>query len=112
MEIITKLCKYKENKYSERLNHKCHEEGKEDGQLHIGTPPITGTSPEHQQLRLCAVAPLPLLSTRVEMLSFVRFYLVPALKLYLLGFKVLLTQLFSKSFRLPGQSNTVELGVI
>ncbi|TWW80651.1 dehydrogenase/reductase SDR family member on chromosome X-like isoform X1 [Takifugu flavidus] len=35
------------------------------------------------------------------MLSFVRVHLVPALKLYLLGFKVLLTQLFSKSFRLP-----------
>lgn len=83
-------------------------------------PPLTGTSPQlHElpQLPLCTVTPLHCCPTAsalnpVKMLSFVRVHLVPALKLYLLGFKVLLTQLFSKSFRLPGQSNTVELGVL
>ncbi|XP_078030543.1 polyprenol dehydrogenase isoform X2 [Epinephelus lanceolatus] len=35
------------------------------------------------------------------MLSAVRSYLLPIIKLYLLGFKVLLVQLFSRPFRLP-----------
>lgn len=35
------------------------------------------------------------------MLTFLRCCLLPALKLYLLGFRVLLGQLFSKTFRLP-----------
>lgn len=98
-------------------------------------PPLTGTSPELQELPQlprrtvtplhccpaallprCPVTPLPCCPAAsalnpVEMLSFVRVRLVPALKLYLLGFKVLLTQLFSKPFGLPGQSTTAELGV-
>ncbi|XP_029314890.1 dehydrogenase/reductase SDR family member on chromosome X isoform X3 [Cottoperca gobio] len=36
------------------------------------------------------------------MLSAIRFYLLPIIKLYLLGLKVLLVQLFSRPFRLPG----------
>ncbi|KAA8588270.1 hypothetical protein FQN60_001464 [Etheostoma spectabile] len=36
------------------------------------------------------------------MLSAIRSYLLPIIKLYLLGLKVLLVQLFSRSFRLPG----------
>ncbi|KAF1382416.1 hypothetical protein PFLUV_G00143560 [Perca fluviatilis] len=35
------------------------------------------------------------------MLSAIRSYLLPIIKLYLLGLKVLLVQLFSRSFRLP-----------
>ncbi|XP_042282558.1 dehydrogenase/reductase SDR family member on chromosome X-like [Thunnus maccoyii] len=35
------------------------------------------------------------------MLSYIRSYLLPVVKLYLLGLEVLLVQLFSKTFRLP-----------
>eukprot|EP00064_Thunnus_orientalis_P008530 superscaffoldBa00001020_g8553 len=35
------------------------------------------------------------------MWSYIRSYLLPVVKLYLLGLEVLLVQLFSKTFRLP-----------
>lgn len=44
---------------------------------------------------------------RAEMLSVVRAHIIPALRLYVLGLKVLLVQLFSGPFRLPGQFDTV-----
>lgn len=45
------------------------------------------------------------LQDQAEMQCVVRSYLLPAIKLYLLGLKVLLVQLFSSHFRLPGQFN-------
>lgn len=45
------------------------------------------------------------LQDQAEMQSVVRSYLLPVIKLYLLGLKVLLVQLFSSPFRLPGQFN-------
>lgn len=40
------------------------------------------------------------------MLAAAQAWILPAIRLYLLGVKVLLVQLFSSSFRLPGQFNT------
>lgn len=40
------------------------------------------------------------------MLAAAQAWILPALRLYLLGLKVLLVQLFRSSFRLPGQFNT------
>lgn len=40
------------------------------------------------------------------MLAAARACILPAIRLYLLGLKVLLVQLFSSPFRLPGQLNT------
>lgn len=72
----------------------------EDGRIHIGTHPLNGTE-------LLTSEQLPPLRTSfqngLKMLSIVRSYLLPAARLYLLGLKVLLVQLFSKTFRLPGQ---------
>lgn len=49
------------------------------------------------------------LQTQAVMLSVVRSCLLPAVKLYLFGLKVLLVQLFSRPFRLPGQFSLIKV---
>lgn len=78
--------------------------GGEEGRLHIGTRPMNSTFPLVQRSALpCLPAPGTGPGLHAAMLAVVRFSLLPAVKLYLLGLKVLLVQLFSRPFRLPGQ---------
>lgn len=77
----------------------------EDIQIRIGTQPVKEVHvfrSGEEALSLCA----PLVD-RAEMFSVVRTHIIPALRLYVHGLKVLLVQLFSGPFRLPGQFDTV-----